>query len=360
MGRYKVGLPSNRVTTHPLPELAYIGSTRLGVSRSRIGKILEWRNEQFDNFAAKLAARIEPEAVACYDSCALKSFQRAEKLGALRVLDQVIGHIKSGLSILREEAELSPEFADGEDISPPDRLIDRCAQEALLADVVLAGSEYVKGTLVAQGVSTSRIVVVPYGVDTARFVPRTQEESCPQRLRLLFAGHIGLRKGVRYLLDAVRELNTSRVDLTLLGLVEGSGRGLVRYRDYLTHRSHVPHSEMLRMFQQADVFVLPSLHEGSAYSTYEALACGLPVITTANSGSVVRDGIDGFIVPVRDVEALKEKILLLLCDRELREQMSRNARMRAEAFTWDAYHQRIAHLFGKNVGFAAPVFTAKV
>ena len=92
-----------------------------------------------------------------------------------------------------------------------------------------------------------------------------------------------------------------------MGLIAGSGRGIAQYRDYFTYRTHVPHIEMPRLFRQADIFVFPSLHEGSALCTYEALACGLPVITTANSGSVVRHGIDGFIVPIRDVEALTEK-----------------------------------------------------
>jgi glycosyltransferase involved in cell wall biosynthesis len=92
------------------------------------------------------------------------------------------------------------------------------------------------------------------------------------------------------------------------------------------------------------VFVYPSLHEGSAIATYEALASGLPVITTANSGSVVRDSSEGFIVPIRDVEALKEKILLLYGDRQLREEMGRNARKRAEDFTWSAYRRRLGVL----------------
>ena len=171
-GRQKAGLPAERVTTQPFPEVAYVLSTRLGLSRSRVKDILAWRNEHFDSFVANLAARINPAAVTCYDSCALRSFHRAETIGALRVLDQSIGHIRSGLKILKQEVELSPEFADGEDISVPDGLSERCTEEALLADIVLAGSEYVKGTLVAHSVPSPKVTVAPYGVDTVRFVPR--------------------------------------------------------------------------------------------------------------------------------------------------------------------------------------------
>jgi glycosyltransferase involved in cell wall biosynthesis len=71
------------------------------------------------------------------------------------------------------------------------------------------------------------------------------------------------------------------------------------------------------------------------------MAAGLPVITTPNSGSIVRDGIDGFIVPIRYIQALISKITLLYENRSLSKQMGENARKRAEDFTWVAYRQRL-------------------
>jgi glycosyltransferase involved in cell wall biosynthesis len=352
LGRSKIGLPSDRVIVRPFAELLYVGSCRMPWLRSYASRILEWRNDHFDEFVGRIVRQIEPAAVVCYNSCALKTFQQAQSFGALRILDQSIGHLSSGLELLREEAERSPEFADGERIDAPQRLIDRCEQETSLADVILAGSEYVKTTMVAHGVRPSRIRVVPYGVDVARFAARPAQKRTRRGLRLLFVGQIGLRKGVPYMLEAVRRLKSNGVELTLVGAPVGSGRGLHPYRDYFRHIPHVPHSEVHRLFHDADVFVFPSLHEGSALATYEALACGLPVITTPNSGSIVRDGVDGFIVPVRDVSALEEKISLLLHNEALREHMSENARRRAEEFSWSAYHKRIAHLFHEELGLA--------
>jgi glycosyltransferase involved in cell wall biosynthesis len=321
--------------------------------RRYASRVLEWRNEHFDEFAGRIVRQIEPAAVVSYNSCALKTFQQAQSFGALRILDQSIGHLSSGLDLLREEAERSPEFAKDERIDVPRRLIERCEQETSLADIILAGSEYVKATLAAHGVLPSRIRVVPYGVDVARFAAPPAHKRTRRGLRLLFIGQIGIRKGVRYLLEAVRRLKSNGVELTLVGAPAGSGRGLELYRDYFRHIPHVPHSEIHRLFHDADVFVFPSLHEGSALATYEALACGLPVITTPNSGSVVRDGVDGFIVPIRDANALEEKISLLLRSDALREHMSENARRRAEEFSWSAYHTRIAHLFHEELGFAS-------
>jgi starch synthase len=348
--RCKPDLPLDRIVTFPIPELAYAGAVRLRFGHRNLARVLEWRNDRFDAFVAQLIQRIEPAAVTCYDSSALKAFQQMERIGGLRVLDQVIGHIKTGVDALKEEVQRDPEFADGEDISISLNILDRCTDEALHADIVLAGSEYVRDTLVAHGVSPTRVVVVPYGVDTARFVPSQQKEFTTESFRILFAGHIGLRKGVRYLLDAVKEIGNAHFHLTLVGLISGSGRGLARYSGHFTHIPHLPHREMAKVLRAADVFVLPSLHEGSAYSIYEALACGVPVITTPNSGSVVRDGIDGFIIPVRDVAAMKERLLLLSEDLHLREWMGRNARMRAEQFTWDRYHRTVARVFEERLG----------
>jgi glycosyltransferase involved in cell wall biosynthesis len=103
----------------------------------------------------------------------------------------------------------------------------------------------------------------------------------------------------------------------------------------------VPRADIKKEFLAADVFVLPTIAEGSALVTYEALACGLPVITTPNCGSVVRDGIDGFIVPVRNVEALADAIERVVSDRTLRATLSANARERAKEFTWARYGERL-------------------
>ncbi len=82
------------------------------------------------------------------------------------------------------------------------------------------------------------------------------------------------------------------------------------------HVPNVPYHQVHSVYRGADIFVYPSLHEGSALAIGEALASGLPVITTANAGSVVRDGEEGYIVPIRDVEALMDRILTLYLDRE--------------------------------------------
>ena len=103
----------------------------------------------------------------------------------------------------------------------------------------------------------------------------------------------------------------------------------------------MPRSEISEQYAWADVFLLPSLCEGSATVCYEALAAGLPVVTTPNAGSVVRDGVEGFTVPIRDSEAIVQKLERLAADRELLAEMSRNALERAREFTVERYGERL-------------------
>ncbi len=109
----------------------------------------------------------------------------------------------------------------------------------------------------------------------------------------------------------------------------------------LTFLGRVPRDRVRSEFQQADIFVLPSLAEGSAEATYEALAAGLPVITTKAAGSVVRNGIEGRIVLERDPDALAQAIEEITEDRALRNRMALAARARARDFTWHRYGEQL-------------------
>lgn len=339
--RTHAGLAVEGIAIHPMAELAYLLTAKSRWLRSWAGRVLQWRNDHFDAIVARTVLRTCPSIVMAYDSCAMKTFEAAARVGTLRVLDQVVGHVSAGVSILSEERLLHPDFADSIPDAIDEWAIRRCSAEALAADRVLAASEYVRDTLVANGVASERVAICPYGVDVERFRPAAARTD-GRPFRILFVGQLSQRKGIKYLLDAFKALHLDEAELILMGSLVGSGQWLKSYEGSFTHISHVPYQELPQYYQSADIFVYPSLHEGSALAIYEALASGLPVIATYNSGSVVRDGVEGFVVPIRDIEALKEKILLLYRDESLRQAMSVQARLRAESFTWQAYRQRLA------------------
>lgn len=337
--RFNPDLDPARVGMRPLAEAVYVVANRLGFSPGRLMRVIAWRNEWFDRAVARQVGRQRPDVVIGHDGSALHALSAVKVQGGLAVLNQVVGHVEAGLELFREEATLSPEFAESE-AELPEAFIERHHQEIAIADRILVPSEYVRDTLVARGADAAKLAILPYGVDTARFHPAPKPEG--GGFRMLFVGHIGQRKGIKYLLEAVRRLNLKDVSLTLVGRITCSPQALAPWRDVFTHVPHVPFHEVHTLFQAADVFVYPSLHEGSAFVTYEALASGLPVITTPNAGSVVRDGVEGRIVPIRDVEALMAAIEQLYRDAALRQAMSIAARARAEQFTWNHYADRLA------------------
>jgi glycosyltransferase involved in cell wall biosynthesis len=99
------------------------------------------------------------------------------------------------------------------------------------------------------------------------------------------------------------------------------------------------------LLQTADVFVLPSIQEGSALVTYEAMASGLPVIITKNCGSIARNGQDGFIVPIRDPGTLANRLTAFAREPALRRSMGQAARRHVLDFSWERYGERLVEAY---------------
>lgn len=215
---------------------------------------------------------------------------------------------------------------------------ERDRQKYALADLILVPSEFVRGGVIGLGADPAKVALVPYGIDKSWL----ERSSYPVPGRVLFVGSVGLRKGSHYLAEAARRLAERGIDceVRVAGPMEA---GVEQSRPFAgpTYLGQVPRADIHREYSHADIFVLPSLAEGMAVATLEAMAMGLPVITTPNAGSCVRDGIDGIIVPPANAFALMTTIERLLLNRDLRETMSRNAKARASEFTWEKYEGRL-------------------
>jgi glycosyltransferase involved in cell wall biosynthesis len=215
---------------------------------------------------------------------------------------------------------------------------ERDALKYQLSDLILVPSEFVRRAVLKLGGDPERIVTVPYGLHE-RWFHRTSE---PVPGRALFVGSVGLLKGSHYLAEASRILARRRVacEIRVVGSCRADAASHPAFHGPI-YVGQVPRSRIMAEFRRADVFVLPTLCEGMAIAHLEAMACGVPVITTPNCGSVVRDGVDGFIVQIRDAAAIADKVELLLTDRGLRARMGRSARERAKEFTWARYGERL-------------------
>lgn len=294
-------------------------------------------------FCQRVAARSfgDADTVYVFNGAGLEVLERARRLGLRTVVEQTSAPVEIEEALLAEERRRWPgwEF-DGASRSAWQPMADRERAEWELADVILCGSDYVYDGIEQAGGPASRAAVVPYGVPPEMLqppLPRTADGE----LHVLFAGTICLRKGIPYLLEAAQRLCSSRIRFRAVGPVSIADAAAREVRALVDLPGAVPRSAMRQQYAWADVFVMPSISEGSANVCYEALGCGLPVITTHNAGSVVRDGLDGFLVPIRDPVALAERIEQLAADPDLRRELAANARQRADEFVWERYQQRL-------------------
>lgn len=271
----------------------------------------------------------------------LRSFKQARACGAVTVVEWASSYPRHHARILQEEHRRW-----GLRSNLPERNLRRVEEEFASSDYVLIPSDFVRRTFIDHGFPEERLIQIPFGVDTDRFRPLSGRS--PHPFRALFVGQVTPGKGIMYLLEAWRLLNWKDAELWIVGRMPGAVRPLLmRYTQWPTIRwfSFVPDPD--RLYQQADVFVFPSVTEGSALVTYEALATGLPVVTTADAGSVIRDGKEGFIIPIQDVGGLANRLDELRTNASLRLEMGRAARQRAEEFTWSRYEDRLAYALAK-------------
>ena len=324
---------------------------RLGAWSSPLKRLLSSEERPFSiigvyrHFDGKVASRLEsfrPDAVYAYEGGALRTFRKARQLGIKTLHEQPSSYWYWVRRLLEEEAVRNPEFAG---LLPS--LMDSRGhlewkdEELRLADFVFVPSEHVRQTL-SGVVPEEKIRVINYGAPPVR--SRKRSEGRPNiPLQVLFVGALAQHKGISYLLDAVDRLG-SQVELTLIGRrFKDNSRVDEACRNWRWFES-LPHSEVLDLMQESDVLVLPSLAEGCALVVLEALACGLPVIVTPNTGSLefVHDGCEGFVVPIRQADKIAERLQTLCGDRELLAEMSHHAHEAAAEHTWESYRSKWA------------------
>ena len=222
--------------------------------------------------------------------------------------------------------------------------------ELPLADFHVAQSAFAERSLIDYGVAPGRIFRMPLGVDAGRFRPR-EGARAPGPLRVLFTGQMSVRKGVHHLLAAWDQAKLGAAELLFAGAAKDSYIAeLVRKRGAgVRYLGFVPHAKLHELYQSADIYVFPSLAEGGVYVIYEALASGLPCVVSANAGSAVREGSEGFVVAAGDVEALARRLKELAEDAALRRRMGAAARERGLHFAWPEFYRRIGLMYREAV-----------
>ena len=298
-----------------------------------------------DRAVAQRLTQAEFRAVYAYEDGAEFSFREARRRGVTTLYDLPIGYWRAARSLLLDKAEREPEWAatlSGNRDSAAKT--DRKEAELALADVVFVASSYTRQTLSEASGFKATVVVVPYGAPT--FLPATPAVApeTAQKLRVLFVGSLGQRKGLSYLFSACRQVQ-SAVTLTVIGQKpQEPCPALDRALAGVRWIPSCPHQQILAEMAAHDVFVFPSLFEGFGLVLLEAMAAGLPIITTPHTAGpdLIRDGVEGFIVPIRDSTAIAERLELLHREPARRVEMARKARLRAHEFSWASYEETLS------------------
>lgn len=215
--------------------------------------------------------------------------------------------------------------------------------EAKKADLVLCASSFTKYTLEQEEIKTV-IQVIPYGVNLKDYPFFERTNSKP--LKVLFVGSLNQRKGIYYLLEAIEKLQKANYDVELTivgrGIFDKEMLDLFTIK-HLNLKQNVTFSELINSYKESDVFVLPSICEGFAQVILEAMATGLPVISTNHTSApdLILEGVDGFVIPIRNAEIIVEKLIYLIDNPIERLKMGKFAFEKSQKFTWEKFKNQL-------------------
>jgi glycosyltransferase involved in cell wall biosynthesis len=210
------------------------------------------------------------------------------------------------------------------------------------ADAITVPSSVARRSFVRMGIAPEKVHVIPYGVRLDRFV-RPEGVLPPQdSFEVLFAGQVALRKGIPYLLEAFARLRHPRKRLTVAGAIHEQMRPLLRElpTEQVIFTGSLPQGELIERMSRSHVLVLPSVEEGLALVQAQAMACQCPVIATESTGAedLFTDGVEGFIVPDRDVDALADRLQRVADDPTLQVRLAAAALVRVRSIGgWESY-----------------------
>jgi starch synthase len=332
------GIDHSKVKTFPwlhTPEMLLL---RAGIDYSWIRDPLSYANAlAFDEWTLR---RIPPcDAFIAISGAGLKTGRLVQQRGGKFICDRGSSHQRY------QERLVSDEYRRWGVNLPVTDIRDILREEQIyeMADAITVPSRFAARSFIESGLPAEKIHVIPYGVRLERFT-RTGEPPT-DRFQVLFAGAVGLRKGVPYLLEAFAKLRHPAKRLRIAGTIHPDIKTVLDRlpREDVEFLGPVKQDRMAELMSTSHLMVLPSVEEGLALVQGQALACGCPVLCSTNTGGedLFTDGVEGFIVPIRDPKALADRMQQMADDPTLQTQMSEAALRRVRTMGgWADYgHQ---------------------
>jgi len=330
-----------RTSTFPWLLTPAMAAERIGLVG--LTQILQWPiTIAFDRWVER---HLKPcDVVVALHSFGLETFRRARQFGVKTICDQSSVHIKY------QDEQLSEEHRRWRlpyrPIHP--KIVDKVVQEYEEADLITIPSENVRRSFSAAGGPTKKLRKLIYGVDISLFKPVAKKDDV---FRVLYAGSVSLSKGVLYLLQAMSRLRLPNFEVVLIGGISPEIRPfLSEFEDTFKYAGFIQRADLYQYLSQGSVLIQPSIQEGLSLILAQAMACGLPIIATDHTGAedLITDGKEGFIVPIRDPQAIRERVLYLYENVELRGTMAFNALQRVRSLGgWDFYGSEAVRIYGE-------------
>lgn len=313
-----------------------------------------------------------------YSYASLEMLEAEKRRGKLTIVDQIDpGPVE--FRLVAEEMQRHPELA-GPPQAFPAAYYERNRREWELTDVIVVNSEWTQEAIITEGADPAKIEILPlaFEADKETTGPRDHRTTGPEArsrktvvggqsscspavsgqwsssprgsaLRVLWLGQVNVRKGIHYLMEAARLLEGEKVHFDVVGPMGVLPGTIASTPRNMTFHGPVSRDGAAESYRQSDVFVLPTLSDGFAITQLEALAHGLPVITTPNCGRVVEDGVTGFIVPPGDTPALAAAIVRFVGSRAMAPEMAHLCRKAAAGFSISAYGQGLEELVRRRL-----------
>jgi alpha-maltose-1-phosphate synthase len=268
----------------------------------------------------------------------LPAGKKAHQQGSAYVCDRGSAHIRTQDALLREEYAIWNMPYAG--IDP--RSIQREEAEYEEADLITVPSIFAYRSFIEQGIAAKKLRLLPYGVNVSRFQPVAKPAE--NRFDILYVGAMSLQKGIQYLVQAYQKISHPNKSLTFVGAPSPELTALLQARNLwpgdIKVLGHMPQTELKNIMSRSHVLVLPSVQDGFGMVMAQAMACGCPVIASTNTGGedLFTHGDEGFIVPIRDVKALTERLQQLADNLEQRAKMAEYALARVQTLGgWQGY-----------------------
>ena len=272
-----------------------------------------------------------------FSSSSLETLIEARKKGIITVLERASAHYSYQQNILIDEFK-----NQNLKFHPNHYSWKRELAEYDITNYISIASSFVKKSFIKYGFSEEKLLVNPYGVNLENFSPYPKKDNI---FRIIYSGTASIRKGFHYLLQAFYELDLENCELWHMGAINDEMMQIIEKYKHPNLKLKGPQSqnELNKFYSQGSVFVLPSLEDGFGLVVPQAIACGLPVICTTNTGAndLITHEKDGFIIPIQNVEEIKKKILFLYNNEDKCKEMGQRAKKKIEnKYSWNDYGLR--------------------